>query len=67
MKQLTRGSDDDRRAAVDRYLALLKAGGSDHPMTLLQKAGVDLSKPEAVRAVVEQLDTLVSELERAVS
>ena len=34
------------RAAVDRYLDLLKSGGSDHPMTLLQAAGVDLSKPE---------------------
>ncbi len=32
-------------------------------MTLLQKAGVDLSKPETVRAVVDQLDTLVTRLE----
>ena len=34
-------------------------------MTLLQRAGVDLSRPETVRAVVEQLDTLVSRLEEA--
>jgi oligoendopeptidase F len=67
MKTLTNGSDSARRDAVDRYLTLLKSGGSDHPMTLLQRAGVDLSKPEAVRAVVDQLDTLVTELERAVS
>ncbi|MBM3807753.1 MAG: oligoendopeptidase F [Acidimicrobiia bacterium] len=53
-----------RRAAVDRYLGLLKAGGSDHPMTLLKKAGVDLSKPETVRAVSIQLDGLVDRLER---
>jgi hypothetical protein len=32
-------------------------------MPLLQKAGVDLSKPETVRAVVDQLDELVSRLE----
>jgi oligoendopeptidase F len=32
-------------------------------MTLLQKAGVDLSQPETVRAVVTQLDTLVTRLE----
>jgi oligoendopeptidase F len=51
------------RAAVDRYLALLKAGGSDHPMRLLQRAGVDLSEPSTVRAVVEQLDGLVTRLE----
>ena len=55
-----------RADAVRRYLDLLRAGGSDHPMTLLQQAGVDLSKPEAVQAVVEQLDTLVTELEKSV-
>ena len=63
MKQLTTGSDADRAAAIDRYLTLLKSGGSDHPMTLLQRAGVDLSKPETVRAVVDQLDRLVTQLE----
>jgi oligoendopeptidase F len=67
MKTLTAGSDAERRAAVDSYLTLLKSGGSDHPMTLLQRAGVDLSKPETVRAVVDQLDTLVTELERSIA
>jgi oligoendopeptidase F len=66
MKQITQGSASERAAAVERYLTLLKAGGSDHPMTLLQRAGVDLSKPETVRAVVDQLDTLVDQLERAI-
>jgi oligoendopeptidase F len=66
MKQLTTGSDADRAAAIDRYLTLLKSGGSDHPMVLLQRAGVDLSKPETVRAVVEQLDRLVTQLEKAI-
>jgi len=52
-----------RKAAVARYLDLLRSGGSDHPMTLLQKAGVDLSRPETVRAVSAQLDGLVDKLE----
>jgi len=64
MKQITKGSDRDRQGAIERYLTLLKSGGSDHPMVLLQRAGVDLSRPEPVRAVVEQLDTLVTRLER---
>ena len=51
------------RGAVDRYLALLKSGGSDHPMRLLLRAGVDLSEPATVRAVVDQLDGLVTRLE----
>jgi oligoendopeptidase F len=60
------GSSDaaTRAAAVQRYLRLLQSGGSDHPMTLLQRAGVDLSQPETVRAVSAQLDGLVDRLER---
>jgi oligoendopeptidase F len=67
MKQLTLGSDADRSAALERYLTLLRSGGSDHPMTLLQRAGVDLSQPETVRAVVDQLDSLVSRLEQEIA
>jgi len=64
MKQIAAAPDRDRAAAVDRYLNLLKAGGSDHPIPLLQQAGVDLTRPEPVQAVVEQLDALVTRLER---
>lgn len=63
MQTLTQGSDADRQAAVARYLTLLRAGGSDHPMTLLEHAGVDLAQPDTVRAVVTELDTLVTRLE----
>src|SRR4030095_3935211 len=66
IRQLTAGSEAERTAAIERYLRLLKAGGNDHPMTLLQRAGVDLSRPETVRAVVDQLDQLVSQLEREI-
>jgi oligoendopeptidase F len=65
MNQLTNGSAPERAAALRRYLTLLEAGGSDHPMALLQRAGVDLSQPEPIRAVVAQLDALVSRLEQA--
>jgi oligoendopeptidase F len=66
MKQLTTGSEAARAAAINRYLTLLKSGGSDHPMTLLLRAGVDLSQPETVRAVVDQLGDLVTKLEKAI-
>lgn len=61
------GSSDDARRAegVRRYLDLLRAGGSDHPMTLLARAGVDLAQPTAFRALVARLDRLVGELESA--
>jgi oligoendopeptidase F len=58
------GADPAARAAgVKRYLDLLRAGGSDYPMNLLARAGVDLSQPDTVRAVVKQLDGLVTRLE----
>ena len=67
IKQISNGSPSDRAAGVDRYLELLSAGGSDHPMVLLQRAGVDLSRPETVRAVVDQLDRLVTRLEEEIT
>jgi oligoendopeptidase F len=58
------GSVAERQTAVHRYLTLLQSGGKDHPMALLQTAGVDLSQPETVQAVVTELDTLVTRLEQ---
>jgi oligoendopeptidase F len=52
-----------REAAVERYLTLLRAGGSDYPMNLLARAGVDLSQPDTVRAVSVELNALVGRLE----
>lgn len=63
MKEIGGADPAARDAAVARYLDLLKAGGSDHPMRLLQRAGVDLSEPSTVRAVADQLDGLVTKLE----
>lgn len=63
MEEISGASDATRAAAVTRYLDLLRSGGSDHPMTLLKRAGVDLAQPDTVRAVVAQLDDLVTRLE----
>jgi oligoendopeptidase F len=64
LMQGIRASDPDaRQQAVERYLALLSAGGSAYPMDLLSRAGIDLSQPDTVKAVATELDTLVSRLE----
>jgi oligoendopeptidase F len=64
LMQDLRSSDRARAGeAVDRYLSLLKAGGSDYPMNLLARAGVDLSQPDTVRAVSDELAMLVGRLE----
>lgn len=64
MREVGSADPVKRAAGVERYLNLLAAGGSDHPMALLARAGVDLSSPEPVRAVVEQLSGLVDRLEQ---
>jgi oligoendopeptidase F len=58
------GGGPESVGARDRFLALLRSGGSDYPMELLRKAGVDLAEPDTVLAVVDQLDNLVTRLER---
>ena len=60
---ITTGTDAGRQAARENYLTLLKAGGNDHPMNQLKKAGVDLAQPDTVRAIIKQLDDLVTRLE----
>ncbi len=60
---MTRGDAASRAAATERYLTLLKSGGNDHPMDQLRKAGVDLTRRETVQAVVDQMESLVAQME----
>lgn len=49
--------------ALERYLTFLKAGGSDEPLKVLQRAGVDLTTPEPVAAALAEFERLLDELE----
>jgi oligoendopeptidase F len=51
--------------AVQRWLQVLKAGGTLRPLELLQLAGIDLSSPEPIRDAVAYVGSLVDELEGA--
>ncbi|MDB5366311.1 MAG: oligoendopeptidase [Rhodospirillales bacterium] len=51
-------------AGRDNYLAVLKAGGSDHPVAILQKAGLDMTKPEPYQALVRRMNTIMDEMEK---
>jgi oligoendopeptidase F len=63
IQRITSDDVEERREGVQRFLDLLRAGGSDYPMNLLKRAGVDLSTPAPAEAVVKQLDKRVSQLE----
>ena len=62
-RAMTSGTPQARKAATERYLTLLKSGGNDHPMTQLKNAGVDLTHRATIQAVIDQLDTLVTQME----
>jgi oligoendopeptidase F len=65
-REIGEGPEPARAEARARYLELLASGGSDHPMALLKRAGVDLSEPSTIQAVIDQLDSLVGRLEELV-
>jgi oligoendopeptidase F len=51
-------------AAVQRYHTFLRAGGSDDPIRILQRAGVDLTTPQPVDAALNYFDRLLDEMEQ---
>lgn len=49
--------------ALERYLGLLRAGGSDYPYELVKAAGVDLATPAPYRALVARMNAIMDEIE----
>ncbi|KIY21997.1 MULTISPECIES: oligoendopeptidase F [Mesobacillus] len=49
--------------AVDRWLEVLRAGGTMKPLELLKHAGIDMSTPEPVRKAVSYVGSLIDQLE----
>ncbi|GAA0596393.1 oligoendopeptidase F [Virgibacillus siamensis] len=56
---------EEGQPAVDRWLSVLKAGGSMKPQDLIEKAGLDMSKPDAIKEAVAYVGKLVDELEKS--
>lgn len=54
----------EKEDIIEKYKTLLKSGGNDFPVNQLQKAGVDLTTSEPFKAVVAQMDELVTKLEK---
>ncbi|GLB59548.1 hypothetical protein NCCP133_16810 [Cytobacillus sp. NCCP-133] len=53
--------------AVERWLEVLKAGGTLKPLELIRKAGVDMSKQDPIREAVAHVGSLIDELEESYS
>jgi oligoendopeptidase F len=56
---------EEGQPAVDRWLEVLRAGGTMKPLELLKHAGLDMSTPEPVRKAVAYVGSLIDELENS--
>lgn len=56
---------EEGQPAVDRWLEVLKAGGTMKPLELLKLAGIDMSQPEPIQKAVAYVGSLVDELEQS--
>ena len=60
---LVRGLLSGDEGARARYLEFLSAGGSDYPLSILRRAGVDLESPEPYRAALDTIRGCVEQVE----
>ena len=51
--------------AVQRWLEVLKAGGTRPPLDLLQMAGIDMASPQPIHDAVTHVGWLVDQLEQS--
>ncbi len=49
--------------SVDRYLNLLKSGGSDYPINLLKNAGVDMTTSEPFNQTIAVINSVMDRIE----
>ncbi len=57
--------DEEGQPAVDRWLQVLKAGGSVKPLELMHRAGINLEDPATIRKAVDYVGRLVDEVEKS--
>jgi len=53
-----------KAAERDAYLGVLKAGGSDYPVDVLKRAGVDMTTAEPYRAMLGKFSRTLDEMEK---
>lgn len=62
---VSRAIGEEGQPAVDRWLKVLKAGGTAGPIELAKMAGVDMSKPEPIQKAVAYVGSLIDEVVRS--
>ncbi len=52
------------KAATQRYLTFISAGGSDYPVNLLKNAGVDMTTDEPLDLTIRKMNAVMDEMEK---
>jgi len=61
--QFSNAIETEGAPARDRFIAMLKAGGSDYPYTLYKKAGLDMASPAPYQALVARMNKIMDEID----
>lgn len=61
--QFTEAIERDGAPARDRFIAMLKAGGSDYPYELYRKAGLDMATAAPYDALVARMNRAMDQIE----
>ncbi|GEN46202.1 oligoendopeptidase F [Alkalibacillus haloalkaliphilus] len=56
---------EEGQPAIDRWLEVLKMGGTKTPQELMKYAGVDMTTPDPIKKAVSYVGSLVDELEKS--
>ena len=51
------------KPAADRFIAMLKAGGSDYPYALYLKAGIDMASPQPYEALAQRMNRIMDQID----
>jgi oligoendopeptidase F len=61
---LAEGVLNHEDGALEKYLAFLGSGGSDYPIELLKKAGVDMTSSDAFDKTIASMNRVMDEIEK---
>jgi len=55
--------EHEGKPAQDRFVALLKAGGSDYPYNIYKKAGLDMATPAPYQALLARMERTMDQID----
>ena len=58
---------NEGQPAVDKYYNIIEGGGSDYPINLIAKAGLDPLSNEAFELTMEKMNRVIDQMEEIIS